>query len=1157
MDKNAIKKYAVWARRELISRVSQKALQYGISDAGFGDKNADSVNGILLTADQKKQRKALIEKIEQYGADKKAFEQVIEEVAYTWFNRFTALRFMEVNGYLPTHIRVFTDDNNEFKPQILAEAIHLDLDGLKQDVVFKLKEENKEEELYKYLLITQCNALNSVLPIMFQKISDYTELLFPDNLLRDESLIGRMITEIPQGDWDVGDDGQVEIIGWLYQYYISEKHEEVVDPLHGKVVKKEDVPAATQLFTTDWVVRYITDNSVGRYWIERKPNSDLANKLEYFVMPKDGITAVNEHIDPKELTVLDPCVGSGHFLVYAFEVLMKVYAECGYSTRDAVRSIVENNLYGLDIDERATQLAYFAVMMKACAYDSRFLSRGVQPKIYAIVESNDIHAATLEYFDKGNLKLKHDILSIVNDMHDAKEYGSIIQVKPVDFNALYERFAEIENEPSIVGYSIETELLPVVKVAEVLAKKYKSVITNPPYLNKYSPKLRSYVDGLFKDYNGDLFSIFMYRNFGFCEVNGFSGFMTPNVWMFIKTYEKLRRVIFEKKSVNSLVQMAKGAFFKEATVDVCAFVLCNSNKNQIGTYIRLDDFKGDMDVQNKYFLAALRNKECGYYFESSTRKFVNIPGCPLAYWISDNFMQLIAPTKTIREISNPCIGMRTGDNDRFLRYWHEIDHTKMSVVCKTAEEVVARKVKWIPYNKGGDFRRWFGNNEYVVNWENDGYEIKENTKLHYGENIGWKISNEKFYFRKGITWGAITSAVNSFRYYDAGFIFSNSGQAVIMDDDKNLDALLAFLNTKIIVNVLKIISPTLSLESGYVAKLPFRREIIENATTPLLARENVEIVRKDWDSFESSWDFAKHPLIRNVSKIAEAYAVWEEECRNRFDSLKKNEEDINRFFIEVYGLQEELSHNVEDKDVSVRLADLQREIKSLISYAVGCMFGRYSLDVEGLAYAGGEWDASKYRTIIPDTDNIIPICDDEYFEDDIVGRFVQFVRVVYGEDTLEENLTFIANALGGNGSARDVIRDYFNKGFYADHLKTYQKRPIYWLFDSGKKGGFKALIYMHRYRPDTIARMRTDYVHEQQARYRAVIADLERRIDSASTSERVKLNKQLIKLREQAEEILTYEEKIHHLADQMINIDLDDGVVVNYAKFQDVLAKIK
>ena len=1165
MDKNAIKKFAVWARRELISRVTQKALQFGISETGYGEKYADSVNGILLSAEQKKQRSALIEKIEQYGGDKNAYEQVIEEVAYTWFNRFTALRFMEVNGYLPTHIRVFTDDNNEFKPQILTEAIHIELEGLKQQVVFKLKEENKEDELYKYLLITQCNALNSFLPVMFQKIADYTELLFPDNLLREGSVIDRMIADIPEGDWNVGENGQVEIIGWLYQYYISEKHEEVVDPLHGKTIKKEDVPAATQLFTADWVVRYITDNSVGRYWIERNPESTLASQLQYFIKGKDGISFVNESINPKELTVFDPCVGSGHFLVYAFEVLIKIYNECGYSTRDAVRSIVENNLYGLDIDERATQLAYFAVMMKACAYDSRFLARGIQPHIYAIRESNDLDQHAVAFFCNGDKKLTDDLMSILNDMADAKEYGSILQIKPVDFDALYARFEEIKSSPDLLAYMAEKELLPIVRVAELLSKKYKTVITNPPYLNKYSAKLKGYIESNYADYKGDLFSVFMYRNFGFCEKDGYTGFMTPFVWMFIKTYEKLRNYIIGSKSITSLIQMEYSAY-DEATVPICSFVLKNGKETSKGLYLRLSAFVGSMEVQRQKVLEALNSADCEYFYEADDVNFAKIPGCPIAYWISGLFASKFSES-TVENFYYPKFGISTGDGEKFIRFWHEVCFANIKTDCQKTEEWKIENKAWCVADKGGVFRRWYGNKYHVMWWKDNGKEIKAHPKS--------AVRNPQFFFLPHISWTLVTSGAFSARIFDSGYLVDTASNSIYYTSKSDKFFALALLNSKVCNVIFQLLNPTINMSCGVVANVPYivpkNIEIID-----LKSEECVALSKKDWDSFETSWDFKKHPLLCGKRTIQEAYAEWESECNERFNSLKANEEELNRIFIDIYGLQDELTPEVEDKDITVRKADLQREIKSLISYAVGCMFGRYSLYKEGLIYAGGEfdfnsyidfaWQAGHYSDVkefysqihfTPDEDGIIPICDDEYFADDIVGKFVEFVELVYGSDTLEENLTFIANALGGSGSARDVIRDYFNNGFYADHLKVYQKRPIYWLFDSGKKGGFKALVYMHRYKPDTIARMRTDYVHEQQARYRAVIEDLERRLGNASTSERVKLNKQLIKVQAQADELLGYEEKIHHLADQMISIDLDDGVAVNYAKFQDVLAKIK
>jgi hypothetical protein len=852
MDKNAIKKYAVWARRELISRVSQKAMQYAITDNGYDDKDADSVNGSLLSPTEKSQRKALIAKICSYDNYKNGYEQVVEEVAYTWFNRFTALRFMEVNGYLPTHIRVFTDDSNSFKPQILTEALHVDMAGLNKDTVYKLKQANKDDELFKYLIITQCNALGDVLPGMFHKISDYTELLFPDNLLREGSVIDRMIAEIPEEDWDVGEQGQVEIIGWLYQYYISEKHDAVVDPLHGKVVKKEDVPAATQLFTTDWVVRYITDNSLGRYWIERHPESTLADGLQYFIKPNDGITYIKENIEPKELTVLDPCVGSGHFLVYAFDVLMKIYTECGYSTREAVSNIVENNLYGLDIDERATQLAYFAVMMKACSYDGRFLSRHIQPNIYAIEESNGIENDVLNYFAGNDENLKKDIVSVMNDMRDAKEYGSIITINPVDFDALFNRFDAIYDDSDYHSYAAWNKLLPVVRIAYILAKKYKTVITNPPYLNKFSPKLKSFIEANYKDYSGDLFSVFIYRNFDLCEKDGYSGFMTPFVWMFIKTYEKLRTYIIENKSITSLIQMEYSAY-DEATVPICTFILKNGKEATKGLYFRLSKFVGGMEVQRQKVLEAIADRNCGYYYETYDTNFTKIPGSPIAYWAGKNVV-LGYKNPNMDTIAQPRHGLATSDNARFLRLWFEVAN-----IDESLSEIPEYTKKWFPMNKGGEFRRWYGNNDWVINYADDGKELKDFAISIYRCSTR-TIQNTQYYFKKGLTWSALTSGNFSVRYTGGGALFGSGGYCAFANDDI-LKYILALLNNKVTLSFLSLVSPTLNFEVGHIKTIPVVLDEQLHKIVDNLVDENIALSKADWDSFETSWDFKKHPLI--------------------------------------------------------------------------------------------------------------------------------------------------------------------------------------------------------------------------------------------------------------------------------------------------------
>lgn len=1112
MDKNAIKKFAVWARRELIERVSQKAMQYGIEKDNIVDAAADSVGGKVLTDTQKNQRRALISQINAKG-----YEEVMEEVAYTWFNRLIALRFMEVNGYLPTRVRVFTDEENNFKPQIIDEALHLDLDGLNMEKVYEFKNANQTEELYKYLLITQCNALNSVLPGMFQRISDYTELLLPDNLLREGSVIEQMISTIPEEDWQ----DAVQIIGWLYQYYISEKHNEIVNINKG-TVKQEDIPAATQLFTTDWVVRYMVDNSLGRYWIERHPESNLMEKLHFFIKPKGGrIQTVNEPVTPQDLTFFDPCMGSGHILAYAFDVLMEIYREYGYTDREAVAEIIQNNLYGFDIDERCTQLAYFVVMMKARQYDARFFKRELHPQVYYPKADGDL-----------------------------KAYGSLWQIDTLDVKP------KEPEEITLFDIDYDTKLNDW-NCRRLLSKKYAVVCTNPPYLNKYNDKLKKFVTENYKDYSGDLFSVFIYRNFGFCKKEGYSAFMTPFVWMFIKTYEKLREYIINGKSITSLIQMEYSAF-EEATVPICSFVLQNCKSGKQSLCFRLSDFKGGMEVQKEKVLEALQNPDCGYFYEARQSNFSKIPGSPVAYWASESIRNAFSETSLYKKSVSPSQNV-TGNNDKYVRKFWELDMRK-----------VGKRDEWIFYAKGGGYRKWYGNLFDIVNWTPQAREIYQ-----YGDGKhASQIINKEYWYKKGITWGLITSALPSFRVMPEGATYDKGGSTIIVDEDV-FNYTLGLLNSKVYLNIVSMLNPTLNFQVKDVRLMPLILKCKGKIDEVVI--ECIQESQVDWDSFETSWDFSKHPLIRPVSTVTDAFTQWESESDKRFNRLKANEEELNRIFIDIYGLQDELTPEVEDKDVTVRKADLQRDIKSLISYAVGCMFGRYSPLKDGLLYAGGYWDYTAIQRELMDAigknefssgdmvwdanfidkDNIIPICDDEYFDDDIVGRFVKFIEAVYGKDTLEENLKFIADALGGKGQPREVIRDYFLNDFYADHCKIYQKRPIYWLFDSGKKNGFKALIYMHRYQPDTIARIRTDYVHEQQSRYRTAIADMENRIANASTSERVKLNKALTKLKDQDTELRSYEEKIHHLADQMIAIDLDDGVKVNYAKFQDVLAKIK
>ena len=1173
MDKNAIKKFAVWARRELIERVSQKAMQYGIEKDNIVDTAADSINGKVLTDTQKNQRRALISQINAKG-----YEEVMEEVAYTWFNRLIALRFMEVNGYLPTRVRVFTDEENNFKPQIIDEALHLDLEGLNMEKVYEFKNANQTEELYKYLLITQCNALNSVLPGMFQRISDYTELLFPDNLLREGSVIEQMISTIPEEDWQ----DAVQIIGWLYQYYNAEKKDKVFAALKKNVkITKENIPAATQLFTPDWIVRYMVENSLGRLWVEGHPNDVLKSGWKYYLEEVEQEPEVQAQLaeirkeyaamTPEQIKCIDPCCGSGHILAYLFDVLVQIYESYGYTTREAVESIVKNNLYGLDIDDRAAQLAYFAVMMKARQYDRRFFSRQIQPNVYAIQESNDIDRYTLEYFCNGDAKLKAAMDSIIKEMHDAKEYGSILNITPVDFVALYARFDEVRDDISMSKDSVLTNLLPLVQVAEALAQKYDVVITNPPYMGSsgMGTKLSDFVKKNYPDSKSDLFAVFIETCSQMAKKNGYQAMITQHAWMFLSSFEKLRIKLLQKDTIN-MAHLGARAFDEIGgeVVQTTSFVMRKSHVVAYkGTYCRLIDPTTQQGKEDMFLAGENR-------YITHQSNFSKIPSSPVAYWASAPILKAFAENKCLSQIASPRVGLQTGENERFVRCWHEVAVTNTMFTAKSREEAEKSSLKWFPYNKGGDFRKWYGNNDYVVNWENDGFEIR-----HFCDERGKLRSrpqNTDTYFQECFSWSKISSGTIAFRYKPAGHIYDVAGTSIFSNHNQ-LIYLGGFCNSSVAMEIAKILSPTINYEVGHISSFPIIFCEKYSPDIRNLVTAEIDLSKSDWDFFENSWDFKIHPLVRPVSTVADAFAHWETECDGRFNQLKANEEELNRIFIDIYGLQDELTPEVEDKDVTVRKADLQRDIKSLISYAVGCMFGRYSPLKDGLLYAGGDWDYTAIQRELMDAigknefssgdmvwdanfidkDNIIPICDDEYFDDDIVGRFVKFIEMVYGRDTLEENLKFIADALGGKGQPKEVIRNYFLNDFYADHCKIYQKRPIYWLFDSGKKNGFKALIYMHRYQPDTIARIRTDYVHEQQSRYRTAISDMENRIANAATSERVKLNKALTKLKDQDAELRSYEEKIHHLADQMIAIDLDDGVKVNYAKFQDVLAKIK
>ena len=1232
MNKGAIQRFAIWARNELIAQVSQRAYQYGITKEGCGEANAVTVGGRALTGDEQKQRKELVDQIRSKG-----YTQVMEEVAYTWFNRFIALRFMEVNNYLPSHIRVFSDSTGAFKPEILSDVLHLELPGLNREKVAEYIESNDTDGLYRYLLLTQCNALNESLPRMFEKMGGFTELLLPNNILKQDGVLGRMVSDIPEEDWT----DQVQIIGWLYQYYNSELKDDTFALLKKNVkITKERIPSATQLFTPDWIVRYMVENSLGRIYVDKRKNEGIyadgrgldemtwdeaeseriatekliADKMgwKYYLPEAEQTQEVRKQLDEiqneyatldvKDIKVIDPCMGSGHILVYAFDVLMQIYEATGYSQRDAAQSILENNLYGLDIDDRAAQLAYFAVMMKARQYDRRIFSRGIQPHVYAIVESNGLDSSSVDYFTNNDPKLKKDFGTLMDELRDAKEYGSILNISQVDFTALYARMEEVQADISIFREIVMNSILPLIQVAEVMAQKYDVVVTNPPYMggSGMNARLAQYVKNHFPDSKSDLFSCFIERGFQLVNARGFVSMITMESWMFLSSFEKMRHSMLNTHTIENMVHMpylgkggtSLGINFGTVAVifNKCYFKDFNSQFDCIRYY--------ETDEEGVPFVFPTLNER---FKPARATDFSKIPGSPVAYWASTNTIDAFAQG-ILADYADTKQGFATGDNNRFLRLWHEVVWNKVGIGCGTNEEARESGKKWFPTNKGGNYRRWYGNNYYVANWENDGQQMKAFS--------GSVIRNPQYYFRQGITWSSLSSAGVSMRFSPKGFLFESKGSMCYFKDDDNLSYVLALMNTKVVDEMLLILAPTLDYHEGPMSKVPTVIDVTKKEEVGEISKSNVAIAKGNWDAYETSWDFKRNPLL-DGNRLSVAYSVWKQECEDRFQQLKRNEEELNRIFIDIYGLQDELTPEVADKDVTVhRVFDskdevpesmkgsnyvrtMRDEIVSLISYAVGCMFGRYSLDKPGLVFAGyskiekttktldgddlelekfatqnadgsvsygsyyHEVNQDNYKSFPIDTDNIIPICDDDYFDDDITGRFVKWVEIVYGKETLEENLKFIADALGGKGTPREVIRSYFLNDFYADHLKTYQKRPIYWLFDSGKKNGFKALIYMHRYQSDLLARMRTDYVHEQQERYRTQLTHLADAIEHAGAAERVKLTKQQKKLQEQSLEIQKYEEKVHHLADQNIKIDLDDGVKHNYELFADVLAKIK
>lgn len=1147
MDDSAIRNYCTWARNVLRDEVMRRCAIYGIAEKPAAPADADAVGGRVLTDDEKRQRRELLEEVRRDGLDR-----AVERAAYTWFNRIAAIRFMEVNDRLPSRTRLLSANDGSFRPQALQEPLSVDIEGLDRAEVARLVQEGDDEATFRCLLLAQCHELAECMPGVFERVGAAMELLLPDGLLREDGVVERMVDGIPEADWTEG----VEIVGWMYQYYNQERKDEYF--ASKRKATADDIAPATQLFTPEWIVRYLVENSLGRLWMLNFPESRLKDSMEYYIDPGEDHEEDFLRIGSLEdITFCDPCCGSDHILVYAFDLLARMYEERGYSRREIPRLVLEKNLTGIEIDRRAGQLASFALAMKACEYDRRFLSRGVRPSVTVLepVRFGEGELAGTDLLAEG-----HDLLDAFDHLD---EVGSLYMPAEGDL-ALVESAIEAKRDPeNMFASHTVAELETMKSELELLTRRFLTVVTNPPYLGNFNSWMSKWVKVNYPDEKADLCVCFINRGFHFADNKGYLAEITMQSWMFLNSYKAMRNKLLKTQSIISMAHIGARGFdaIGGEVVSTTATVFIGDKLQNSGTYIRLVDGMGE-DEKSSQYCEAIHNHDCGWFYKAHQSDFASIPGSPIAYWASEGLRAAFKGALLSADCDTKK-GLATSDNDRFLRIWWEVSDSKFTYRCASNEESKTNGFKWFPHNKGGAFRKWYGNRDYVINWENDGYEIRnfvdENGKLRSRpQNLGYN-------FTKALTWSKITTGDFSARMCDGGFLFDDAAAICHHSSTEHLHYVLGFLNSPVCAAALAVLNPTLNVQIGDIGNLPIVTSDVNSVET--LVSKNISLSKADWDSFETSWDFQIHPLVHE-KRIKDAYECWENDCNSRFNHLKANEEEVNRVFASVYHMEGEVPVEVPDDKVSVRLADRERDVKSLVSYAVGCMMGRYSLDVDGLVLADQGATLDDYLakvpepTFMPDEDGIIPLTDVEYFHDDATGLFVDFLKAAYGEETLEENLAFVAESLGGEGAPREVIRDYFRNDFFADHCKTYSvtgsgKRPIYWLFDSGKKGGFRALFYMHRYTPDLLARLRTDYVHPQQERYRNQIEHIDEVLPTADRREAARLKKERKKLSDQLAETNAYEEKVHHLADQMIRIDLDDGVKHNYALFQDVLAKIK
>lgn len=1164
MNKRKLQEFATWAKLNLENQIELSLKQIGINseyDVKRSKVQGDVtiIEGIEKTFNRhfNSERDQIINIVRTDG-----YKHTIEQFASTWFNRIIAIRFLEIHEYLDHGFKVFPNEPNTL-PEILSnlnfvkEDLNLDMTYIEE----LTGEGNNKEELYRYILFRQCNALAKPLPMLFSSDMDYLEYFIPTPLLFGDTIINRLL-EIEEDDFK--DD--VEIIGWLYQFYIATKKDEVF--ASKEKITKDTLPAVTQLFTPEWIVKYMAENSIGRIWLESYPNSPLKDEMKYFVDEAAQEPEVEEKLkeiryknaNPEEIKIIEPCSGSGHILVYCFDLLQEMYIEKGYVKRDIPRLILKNNLVGLDIDKRATQLASFALVMRARSIDNRFFDedRYIRPKVYEIIDSkallNNIfdtknYKQIIEDYNnnywKGENKLDSDELKVieyvVNLFEDAKVIGSLLKVKPEKYLTIRKKLAiNNKNTPKLDIFTSPffnnefKQLLELLRLAHFISMKYDVLITNPPYVvaSKLEAREKEYLTTNYPDSFYDFFSMFISASKNYVKKNGFSTYMTPMVWMFIKSYNRLRENIINNMHIETLVQLEYSAL-EEAIVPLCTFSLRNTFSYRKGTYVRLTEFKGGMEVQNIKFLKSLKNNTNIFKIHSS--EFNKIPGTPIAYWLSEDFYSAFN-NEIILNYAVPKAGVVTGDDSYFLRLWTEVNYLDISFLGTKEYQ------KYHLFQKGGPFKRWYGNNDYVIKLE-DLYDSKKT-------NVSVRRGDKEFYFKKAIGWSQIGSNIEkSFRKIENSIC--GTATPTIYTDEKYYNYILGFLNTKISEILINIFNPTLNTLSTDVCNLPI---IISNtARIDNIVENNIKLVKDDWDSYETSWDFKKHPLI-GKHKISETFENYKNKTIVNCNTLKSNEESINEYFIDLYGLNRELDKSINNAYVSITPADKTKEIRSLISYLIGILMGRYSLVKEGLIYAGGRFDFVQYGNYDVDKNGIIPIYSDINVEDGLVHRILGLIKQIYGEDDYRENIGFIAEALGKRNSEtnEETLNRYLNDDFYNDHLKTYQKRPIYWMFSSGKLSGFKALIYMHRYDENTLAKLNASYFQPATTILRNQISEIEKLISISGERELNQLNKKRLGLVEQLKEAIEYGQVLDYMANQYIKIDLDDGVKVNYEKFQNV-----